>query len=172
MLTMTATAIDRLQQIPLFRELTADEVRYLARNLEEREYKKDQVIYNEGEIPGILYMVQQGAVEITKKTPTGHRQVIAMILTGQFFGELSFFEDHWHTARAKATTDSRLYLLHRFVYDEMEKEQPLLVHKLLREIILVMSANLDTMNDMFLQMIHYAFYGGRAGKIEMPRQED
>jgi hypothetical protein len=54
----------------------------------------------------------------------------------------------------------------------MEKEQPLLVHKLLREIILVVSANLDAMNDMFLQMIHYAFYSGKAGKIKMPGQEN
>ena len=54
----------------------------------------------------------------------------------------------------------------------MEKEKPLLVHKLLREIILMVSANLDSMNDMFLQMIHYAFYGGKAGKIEMPEEKE
>jgi CRP/FNR family cyclic AMP-dependent transcriptional regulator len=165
---LTMTTVEQLQQIPMFRELTADEVRYLARKLEEREYKKDEVIYREGETPGILYMIQHGAVEITKKTPTGHRQVIAILLTGQFFGEISFLENRQHAARAKATVDSRLFQLHRFVYDEMEKEQPLLVHKLLHEIILVMSANLDAMNDMFLQMIHYVFYGGKAGKMEMP----
>ena len=68
--------------------------------------------------------------------------------------------------------DSRLFLLHRFAYDEMEKEQPLLVHKLLRQIILVMSANLDAMNDMFLQMVNFAFYGGKTGKIAMTGQED
>lgn len=168
---LTMTTIEELQQIPIFRELTTDELRYLARNLEVREYKKDEVIYQEGEIPGLLYIIQQGAVEITKKTPTGHRQVIAMILAGHFFGELSFLENRRHAARARATVDSRLFLLHRFVYDEMEKEQPLLIHKLLREVILVMSANLDTMNDMFLQMIHYTFYGGKAGKIEMPGEE-
>jgi CRP/FNR family transcriptional regulator len=166
------TTIEQLQQIPMFRELTADELRYLAQKLEEREYKKGEVIYREGESPGILYLVQHGAVEITKKTPAGHRQVIAMILTGKFFGEISFLENRQHAARAKATVDSRLFQLHRFIYDEMEKEQPLLVHKLLREIILVMSSNLDAMNDMFLQMIQHVFYGCKAGKIEMPGQED
>jgi len=34
-----------------------------------------------------------------------------------------------------------------------------------------MSANLDSINDMFLQMIHYAFYGGKAGKIELSEEK-
>jgi hypothetical protein len=54
----------------------------------------------------------------------------------------------------------------------MENEQPLLIHKLLREMILVISANLDSMNDMFLQMIHYAFYSGKAGKVELRGKRD
>jgi len=165
-------AVEQLQQIPMFRELTAEEVRYLARKLEERDYKKDEVIYREGETPGMLYMIQHGAVEITKKTPTGHRQVIAVILAGQFFGESCFLENRPHAARAKATVDSRLFQLQRSVFDEMEREQPFLVQKLLREIILVMSANLDAMNDMFLQMIQHVFYGGKAVKNEIHGQRD
>jgi len=168
---LTVTMVEQLKQIPLFRELTSDELQHLARNLNERDYKKDEVIYSEGEIPGVLYLVQHGAVEITKKIPTGQRQVIAMILSGQFFGEISFLENRQHAARARATVDSRMLLLHRFAYDEMEKEQPVLAHKLLRKMILVMSTNLDTMNDAFLEMIRYVFYGGKAGKTEMPGQE-
>jgi len=77
---LTQTSIEELKAIPLFRDLTEDELRYLAREMELREYKKGEFVYQEGDIPGILYVIQQGAVEITKKTPTGHRQVIAMIL--------------------------------------------------------------------------------------------
>jgi CRP-like cAMP-binding protein len=169
---LTKTSLEELTKIPLFQQLRTDELRFLTQHLEEREYKKDEVVYSENEIPGVLYLVQHGAVEITKKTPTGHRQVISMILTGQFFGELSFFEGRRHAARARATADCRLLLLPRFVYDEIEREQPLLVHKLLREMILTISTNLDAMNDMFLQMINYAFYGGKAGKIDIPGQAD
>ncbi|MBI3596452.1 MAG: cyclic nucleotide-binding domain-containing protein [Nitrospirae bacterium] len=164
---LTKTTIEDLKRISLFRELTEDELRYLARDLEERDYKKGELIYQEGEIPGFLYLIQRGEVEITKKAPTGHWQVVAMLRAGRFFGEMSFFEKRRHAARAQAVQDSRLVTLSRFAYDEMEREQPLLVHKLLREIILVVTANLDSMNDIFLQMIHYAFYGGKAGKVEM-----
>ena len=161
------TKIEELKQIPLFGQLSVDELQYLARNLEERECKKEEVLYKEDEVPGILYLVQKGAIEITKKTPGGHRQVIATIRTGQFFGELSFFEGRRHAALARATVDSRLLLLHRPVYDELERAQPLLVHRLLREMILTISLNLDSMNDMFLQMVNYTFYGGgKASNIE------
>jgi CRP-like cAMP-binding protein len=71
---LSMITVEQLQQIPIFREMTADEIRYLARKLEEREYKKDEVIYREGETPCVLYLVQHGAVEITKNTPAGHRQ--------------------------------------------------------------------------------------------------
>jgi CRP/FNR family transcriptional regulator len=166
------TTPEVLKGILFFRDLTKEELKRLAGDLEERDCKKGETIYQEGDIPGLLYVIQKGAVEITKQTPTGHRQVIARKETGHFFGELSFFEKRRHSARAKALEDTRLILLNKFVYDELERDQPLLVHKLLREIILTVTANLDAMNDMFLQMIHYAFYGGKAGKIEMPEEKE
>jgi len=166
------TTLEELKGIPFFGELTWEELRHLAQDLEERDYKKGETLFKEGDVPGPLYVIQQGAVEITKKTPTGHRQVIARKETGHFFGELSFFEKRRHSATAKALEDTRLVLLNKFTYDDLEKEKPLLVHKLLREIILTVSANLDSMNDMFLQMIHYAFYGGKAGKIEMQEENE
>ena len=164
---LTKTTLAELKRFQLLSEATDDELRYLAKNLEEREYGKDETVYKEGDAPGIFYLVQKGAVEITKLTPGGHRQVIAMIPAGQFFGELSFLVSRRHASQARATSDARLLLLSRFVYDETEKDQPALAHKLLRQIILRMSQYLDTMNDMFLQTINYTFYGGgRAGKIE------
>ncbi|HET6370166.1 MAG TPA: cyclic nucleotide-binding domain-containing protein [Nitrospiria bacterium] len=164
--------VEELKQFKLFRKLETDELRYLAQNLEAREYKKDEVIYREKDIPSVLYLVQKGGVEITKMVPTGHRQVISIILSGQFFGELSFFESRRHAAQARATADCKLLLLHRFVYDEIEKAQPLLAHKLLKEIILILGKNLDNMNDTFLEIINFAFYSAGAGKIENPEQED
>ncbi len=164
----TQTSLKKFEGIPLFQELTEDELRYVAKDLVEREYKSRDVIYKESEMPGLLYIVQEGTVEITKKAPTGHRQVIATNQPGQFFGELSFFGKRRHSARAQAKSDLRLVLLHRFAYDELEKEHPPVVHKLLRAIILVMSTNLDNMNDMFLQLIHYTFYGGKTAMVEMP----
>jgi CRP-like cAMP-binding protein len=164
---LTKTTLEELKQFQLLSEATDDELRYLAKNLEEREYGKDETVYKEGDAPGTFYLVQKGSVEITKLTPGGHRQVIALIPTGQFFGELSFLVSRRHASQAKATSDVRLLLLNRFVYDETEKEQPALAHKLLRQIILRMSQYLDTMNDMFLQTINYTFYGGgKAGKVE------
>ena len=47
-----------LRQFKLFRQLETDEVRYLAQNLEARKYRKDQVIYGEDDIQGVLYLVQ------------------------------------------------------------------------------------------------------------------
>lgn len=161
-----------LKQISLFHELSQEELRHLARNLDERAYKKGDNIYGEGDAPGNLYIVVQGSVQIAKKTPAGHRQVLAVIGPNHFFGELSFFEKRRHEARARAQEATRIITLNRFSYDEMEKAHPLLVHKMLREIILAVSQRLDSMNDTFLQMVHYIFYGGKAGRVAMSDEED
>ena len=86
---LTHTTIEELKRIPLFRELNDNELRHIAGDLEEREYGKGESIYQEGEIPGLLYIIQRGEVEITKKTPTGHRQVIARKEAGHFFWRAS-----------------------------------------------------------------------------------
>lgn len=109
----------------------------------------------------------EGRWRSQRRPPAAIGQVIATVPSGQFFGELSFFVSRRHASRAKVTADGLLLLLHRFVYDEMEKEQPALVHRLLKEILLKMSADLDAMNDLFLQTINYTFYGGgKAGTVE------
>src|SRR5579863_846543 len=61
---------------------------------------------------------------VSKMIPSGHRQVIATSLTGQFFADLSFFEGRRYAARARGSVDSRVRLLRWFVYDQMEKKEP------------------------------------------------
>lgn len=168
---LTKATIEDLRFIQLFRGLNEEELRYLARDLDVHDYKKDEIIYQEGDISDSLYIVQRGRVEITKKVPTGHRQVIAVKEADSFFGEISFFENRQHGSRAKALTETRIILLNKMTYYATERENPVLIHKLLREIIRVVSAHLENTNDMFLQMIHYAFYGGKSEEVEIPKEK-
>ncbi|MBI3994851.1 MAG: cyclic nucleotide-binding domain-containing protein [Nitrospirae bacterium] len=163
---LTRTTVEDLKRIPLFRETTGDELWALSSALTERDYRKGEFVYQEEEVSGVLYIIEKGSVEITREMPTGHRQVVARLRAGQFFGELSFFEKRRHAARAQLLENGRMILLNKYAYDEMEKERPPLVYKLLREIFLGVSANLESRNDLLLRMIHHAFYGGRAETID------
>jgi len=160
------TKIGDLKSVSLFRPLADNELQTLAGNLEEHDCKKGDPIYQEGDEPERLYVILAGKVEISKKAPAEYRQVIAMLPPGRFFGELAFFENRPHSARAQAVEDARLVTLDRTAFENLEKNQPQLVHVLLRQIILALSANMDSMNDMFLHMVHFAFYGEKAGGEE------
>jgi len=48
---LTKTSVEGLTKIPLFQQLRTDELRCLTQHLEEREYKKDEIVYSENEIP-------------------------------------------------------------------------------------------------------------------------
>jgi CRP/FNR family transcriptional regulator, cyclic AMP receptor protein len=163
---LNKTKIEDLKSVSLFRPLAPNELQSLAGKLEERDYRKGEPIYQEGDRPDRLYVILAGKVEISKKAPAEYRQVIAMLPPGRFFGELAFFENRPHSARAQAVEDARLVTLDRAAFDNLEKDQPQLVHTLLRQIVLVLSANMDSMNDMFLHMVHYAFYGEKGGGDE------
>ena len=49
-------------------------------------YEKNDVIFREGDMGDNMYIIQSGAVEISH-TKDGHKHVLAILESGNFFGE-------------------------------------------------------------------------------------
>lgn len=95
-----------LKRIPLFQDLSRKELRQLERILHERTYKKDEVIFNEGE-PGVgMYIIDSGEVRITLGS---EQKVLAVLSKGDFFGEMALLLEAPRTASAIASKPSKLY---------------------------------------------------------------
>ncbi|NOX88496.1 MAG: cyclic nucleotide-binding domain-containing protein [Calditrichaeota bacterium] len=95
-----------LKRIPLFQDLTRKELRQLERILHQRSYKKDEVIFSEGE-PGVgMYIIETGQVRITLGD---EQKVLAVLSKGDFFGEMALLLEAPRTASAIANKPSRLY---------------------------------------------------------------
>jgi CRP/FNR family transcriptional regulator len=94
--------------VPIFSNLTAEEMRGVAAITNARSYAKAQAIYNAGERREALFVLHTGKVKIYRLSPAGREQVIRLVGPGQFFGELSLFCTRPSTDYAVALEDSTM----------------------------------------------------------------
>ncbi len=104
---------DLLQKIPLFELLDDDEVKVLAEQLDQKQVYAGQVVFNQGDSGGTMYVVQSGRVEIFLKDDNNERVVLSVVETGGIFGELSLLDNEPRSASAKALEDCFLFIIDR-----------------------------------------------------------
>jgi len=106
---------DLLAQIPLFEGLSDEDREALAARLAERVYKPEEMVFAKGDKGSSMYIVLQGAVQIFLPPPDKDTPPVILkdIRTGEYFGELSLFDDKPRSASVKSTVDTTLLELTR-----------------------------------------------------------
>ena len=90
-----------LRDIPqLFNVLTPEEQEYLLAHYTTTRYRKNQIIYEEGERPTGLLCVATGKVKIYKEGMNGREQIVRMASGPGFIGYRALFADEPHIASA------------------------------------------------------------------------
>lgn len=104
-----------LAQIPLFDTLAAEDLEALAGRMTERKFKAGEKVFDKDEKGSSMYVVLSGGVQIflPGKGPDDPRVVLKDALTGEYFGELSLFDDKPRSASVEATVDTTLLELTR-----------------------------------------------------------
>ncbi len=90
------------ESIPdLWLPLTDAQKDFLARNFTIQKYKKNEVIYCEGETPGALMCLLNGKVKIYKDGVGGRSQIIRVIKNKEYFAYRAYFaQENFVTAAA------------------------------------------------------------------------
>lgn len=113
MFTPSNPAIEALQQVPFFSQLSGEEASALATRLIVRRFSAGQVIFHLGDPGGLLYIITRGKVKISHSTPEGHEALLAIMGAGDFFGELALLDDSPRSATAEALETTETLTLHR-----------------------------------------------------------
>jgi putative ABC transport system ATP-binding protein len=71
-------------------------------------YVRNESIFEQGDRPGLVYMIEQGEVDIIRVLAHGSEDLIARIGPGQYFGELGSLMGYPRSASARAFTDVEL----------------------------------------------------------------
>ncbi len=88
--------------------LTPDEKRIVADNLQIHSFKKNQLIYAEGDEPEYLWCLFKGKVKKTKEGVGGRVQILRLIRPVQYFGYRAFFAGEPYVSSAEAFEPSTL----------------------------------------------------------------
>ena len=95
-------AVESLQHCALFAHVESDGLRVLARAMVRRRFRRNEVIFHQGDPGDALHVVATGAVKIVLPSPEGEEAIIATLRPGDFFGELALLDGAPHSATATA----------------------------------------------------------------------
>jgi CRP/FNR family transcriptional regulator, cyclic AMP receptor protein len=100
-----------LRRVPLFAELSADELERIARVAVPRSYPKGVRVLHEGDQGDACYIVRTGDLRVTREHPDGRAIALATLGPGDIFGELAMLDGAARSASVEALTDCELLAL-------------------------------------------------------------
>jgi len=92
--------------VPIFQLLDADERKVLAEQVAQRQFKKGQVIFREGDAGGLAYVIQKGTVQVSIKDANKETIVLDVADDGGVIGMSSLLAGDSHLTTAIAMEDT------------------------------------------------------------------
>ena len=127
-------AAELLANTNLFDDLSSEDIALLAANLKPQSYEAGQPICRKGEAGDSMFLVTDGVVTIFLPGEGGKNVVLKEVHKGQYFGELSLFDDKPRSASADATTDVQVLELERDTLARQIEKRPRIAIALLGEL--------------------------------------
>jgi len=147
-------SITDLRKQKLLSDLNDSELDLIAKRMSVESYAKGAKIFGEGEQTRGICLVHKGKVEISKTTPDGWKQTLAVIAAGQFFGELSVIEDRkTHSTNAYAIDGTELYRIRTEDFKELEQSHPAVMYKMMKTIARMAGRNVHSMNEKLMKAL-------------------
>jgi len=123
--------IQHLSPLDLFKGLTVEQLDAIARIVSEKEYKKGQLIFSDGDEGVGFYLVISGRVKVYKLSPEGKEQIMHIFGPGQPFAEVPVFGGSRYPANAEAMDRSKLFFFPKKAFISLIQENPSLAMNML-----------------------------------------
>ncbi len=130
--------IAKLQAIPLFRDLTEQDLETALTTLTyyEKSYRKEERILAAGDTTGVMGFVESGSVTVENNDYWGNRTILSLVSEGEFFGETyAFIKDETLLVDVVANEDTRIFFLRIGVLNQLSSRPQPWVTILLRNLL-------------------------------------
>jgi CRP-like cAMP-binding protein len=131
MKSLAQDMLGRIGKLPLFQELDADQLRSIAANTREIQIGKGEMLFQKGDEAKGFYLVLKGQIKLAFPSIQGNEKVVAIVGTGQTFGEAAMFLDQRYPVRAEALANSDLLYFGSQMIFGLLAQDPLFARKLL-----------------------------------------
>lgn len=157
-----------LTDSPLFRNLDETERAQILIIGQVRSYKKDEVIFREGDAGDGLFIVVSGSVRISKQSATGE-EALAVLEPHAFFGEMALIDFSPRAADAIANEPSDLFFIPLKDLRALIEAHHQIALKVLYALCEVLAQRLRETNEKYMSVFTIAQWsGGTQGLIPLP----
>lgn len=123
-----------IEIVPIFSNLSHDEMMEVAKITRKRTFEKNEMIYMAGDKGEKLYVINSGKVKIARITDTGKEQVIRVLGPGEFMGELSLFSTSTLKDNGQALSETVVCIIDGKSLKLLMKKHPEIAFKVMEEL--------------------------------------
>lgn len=120
--------------VPIFSNLTYEEMLEVATIANHKNYKKGEMVYEQGDDGDSLYVVHKGQIKITRFTENGKEQVIRVLGPGDFMGELSIFSGQPVNDYAESLAEANVCVIDGTSLRQLMNKYPSITLKIMAEL--------------------------------------
>lgn len=159
MAIMTVTTL--LSNAELFADLDPAAVQELATHTREHTLRRGDVIFGEGDDPGELFLVASGRIAIANKSIDGRESVVALMETGDLFGEMGLFDGLGRSAEARALESSVVVSIPYAPIQSLYESRP----ELLWRVVRMLAGRLRNMDEALADAVFLDVTGRTAKRL-------
>ncbi len=144
-----------LREVLLFKDIAAEEEGAVWARLEERRLRRGEVLFREGDAGKELFFIRSGTVIVSKHVKGRVEQVLARLGPGDFFGEMSLFDDQPRSATIQAESETVMYGLDRSNLDHLIEQNPRAATAFFTQVVLVLVKRLRDSSDLVAEVTRW-----------------
>lgn len=139
-----------LRNLPLFSDLTDEELERIAAIAIPRSYPKKALIFAEGCPREAVYFIVEGLVKTFKVDTNGHEQIVSLLGKGDMFPHTGFFDQSPYPANAEAVKRSQIFAIPIHSFEQLLLSTPTIAVKVLR----VMGAKIRELQEKLQELTY------------------
>ena len=157
-----------LRTVPIFSELSEQDIGSLARLATRRRFPKDTVVFFENEEGDTFFMIVDGRIKVTILGDDGREIILSVLGPGDFFGEMALLDNEPRSATTIAVEETELLTLQRVDFQSVLTDNRSITSALIK----VLTSRLRRANHQISTLALLDVYGRVARVIlDMAREE-
>jgi len=151
-MSLMSVNIKLLKEIPLFRDLTKEEIKQIAEITEEITMSKNSFLFKQGDEADSFYIILEGEVEVIKEFSQKEQKLVNMS-RGAIIGEMAFLTETRRTGTIRATEETKLIKISKDKFKKLMEEEHIAVYKLVYRIAQILSFRLARISEQFVDQL-------------------
>lgn len=144
-----------LRKVEILSSLSPDETRLVLDSARSVTLDSGSLLFREGDRGRELFIVESGEIAISIHLPDGVEKEIDVVREGDFFGEMSIFDDEPRSATCTAKTPARLIALNRDEFFRVIEKHPDAAVKILYRMLTITTRRLRNTGEFVADTVRW-----------------